>query len=1437
MGELRLRADSSYGTTDLLVQFDDQVTMGDLADELEVTIDRSAGQPRSIQRASRGEVYFSRETRVAQADLRSGDEIRLALDSGLRAVGGSAAVASLRVVDGADAGRAFDLRRGESAIGRSASCEVTIDDHMASRRHAIIRVSDIVEIVDNGSTNGVAVNDEPIVDVKRLRPADRVLIGDTTVTIGLLKGRHDVVDVVDNNVEFNRPPRMERPFESAKVTLPAPLDPPPKQRLPMATALAPLLMGLVMFIISSASESTSLPLFSFVFMGLSPVMAVASYVEGRVSGRKEYEAKLIERNAVLVDQVAALDRYREEEIRSAFRFAPGLDDLHRCVDELSPLLWERVPTDDDFLRFRIGLKSQPSRMEIDVARGGRREDRFEAEELANGYRTLPEVPVTVDARSHGPVGLAGETESRLEILRSLVVQVAALHSPKELLLGAILTEQSAVARDWMKWLPHTQVTPAGVDRSLTAVGADEGIELVAALQKLIELRMQDDRLGHDRPIYIPHLLIVIDGSIGIDRSRFTRLLDDGSRVGVTVLWETTDARRIPNSCGATISVEPGGATVTVGVRSSGLELGGVAVEGLSHEPAEVVARNLAPVVDISADMAGTASLPGSVSLVDLLGGLEVLESPKPFIERWTQSAGGKALRAPIGVHEGGTLSVDLRADGPHGLVGGTTGAGKSEFLQGYLAALAASHSPERLNFLLVDYKGGSAFGRLVNQFDHDGRRISRGLPHTVGMITDLTPALVDRALESLQAELHRRETILAGPPQVQDLIEMEKRGLPDTPPSLLIVVDEFAALAKEVPKFVEGVVDIAQRGRSLGLHLLLATQKPGGVITANIQANTNLRVALRTATEDESRDLVNAPDAGLIDRTNPGRGLIRRGPSDLVRFQSSYVGGFTEPAISGTLAVAEFDVGSLRLLSEAEVSDEAPSKVTDLTRIVGVINEAAAELDLPRPRRPWLDPLPSSVDLLDLLRPQDDSAVVYGVVDLPDKQTRQLATFRPDEDGSLLIYGMGGTGKTVALRTLAVAFGLTKDRSPVHIHGLDFAGRGLDMLKPLPHVGSIIQGDDYERVTRLLATIRSDIDTRSNTLSKAQASTLTDYRRATGEDLPRTVVLLDGYDNFLANFERVDGGRWTEAIPRLVADGRQVGVHFLLTGSRRASFPIALASQIPGRLVFRMASDDDYHAVNVDPKWFDSTTPPGRGRLGDREIQVAIVGGDRSTAAEAAKLRLVGDGLRDVTAEAPKVRALPTEVMLSELPQTASGAVAWALTDAFTAVGPSLRRHLLVVGTRQSGRSTALASLHRALSDGGVTAMMFEARGSGACPGIGSMEDLAKHLEAGCDDVVLIDDFEQVTGGPADLPLQEAMKSGLVVVGATDTLSARTLASYEPNMKALRAHCDTLILQPTAGADDDVLGAAIPRTSHQFPPGRGYFNAGGQTWLVQVAIP
>ncbi len=1184
--------------------------------------------------------------------------------------GGAVPVAELVVAGGPAAGRRIGLAAGTHTVGRDPAADVTIDDPSMSGRHLELQVDaqGAAAIVDIGSSNGTAVEGVALAagQPRGLEADEQVEAGRSLLAIRpwrkpdptVLRAQRDVL-------AFNRPPRVARPYEPPTLRVEAPPPPLRRVRMPLLAAIVPIVMGLTLFLITSSP-------YMLLMAGLSPMMLLSTFISDRTSGRKEHAEARAAFEAATTRLEAQLEHRRREEIVERRAVAPDAGELAVRARRLLPELWERRPADSDFLDVRLGVADQPSIVSVAFGQGGDPQLRGQVEALAARFREVPAVPVRARLSELGAIGLAGHEPAVDSLARWIVVQLATLHSPRDGVVAAALSPERAATWGWLGWLPHTTSSGSPLRGSHVVAGESAGHALVKAVATLARERREEDagRAGSRRRRRTAVVLLV-DEDVAPDRTTVDELLDGCAEVDIALIWLARDARDVPGGCGAIVQLAADRAAADVTWAASGQRVAGASADGMSAATAEDVARALAPVRDVTAG-GGAADLPRSVALAELIGLPEA--TGEQVAARWRANGSATGLRAVIGVGAEGPFAIDLRADGPHALVGGTTGAGKSELLQTLIASLSVSVAPDRLAFLLVDYKGGAAF------------KDCRLLPHSVGMVTDLDEHEVHRALVSLEAELKRREQILraAG---AKDLLELERRDPAAAPPSLVIVVDEFATLAREVPEFVDGVVDVAQRGRSLGVHLLLATQRPSGAVTDNIRANTKLRIALRVAGVAESEDVINAPDAARLPRSVPGRALARRGPSELTAFQAAYVGGRTARARPDRRVVVRelrFGVSPAAHVAARERGDQGGEEVTDLVMLVDAARDAAAAQGIRLPAAPWLPALPDVVAPAEAAAladtgtaPAHDGVVAFGVVDEPRRQRRSAAVIDLARDGNLLVYGGTGAGKTTALRTLACGLAAQASPDELWIYGLDFAGRGLAGVEALPHCGSIVPGDDEERVVRLLATLRRAIDDRGRRFAARAVLTLEEYRRAEPSDpLARIVVLVDSYAGFVDAYEKVDLGTHVDALPRLVADGRAAGVHFVITGDRRMAIPQSIAGVVSRRLILRLADEHEMSSLGLDAREVrGARLPPGRGFLDDgREVQVAVVGasgsgsgsgsgagaaaGERQNAALAA----LGERLaaRWAGAAAPPLRRLPTELDRRELPARTGRAAAGA---------------------------------------------------------------------------------------------------------------------------------------------------------------------------------
>ena len=494
----------------------------------------------------------------------------------------------------------------------------------------------------------------------------------------------------------------------------------------------------------------------------------------------------------------------------------------------------------------------------------------------------------------------------------------------------------------------------------------------------------------------------------------------------------------------------------------------------------------------------------------------------------------------------------------------------------------------------------------------------------------------------------------------------------------------------------------------------------------------------------------------------------------------------------------------------------------------------------------------------------DDSAITLGVVDRPGQQLQTVAHFRPDADGGMLVYGAGGSGKTVLLRTVAASIGLTAERSgyPVEVHALDFAGRGLDVLADLPHVGSVIAGDDGERTTRLLRTLRERIDQRAVDFAAVRAQSLPEFRRLSpaGTTMPRLFVLLDSYPGFNAAYERIDGGRWLDLFARLMVDGRQVGVHFVVTADRRSAVPMALSSAFQRRVVLRMGSDDEYSNAGEPAGILNTNSPPGRGIVEGAELQIAVLSGSANGERQADALAELADRLRSkgVVAAAP-VGVLPTEIRRSAL----TNVTGVSPSRLWVAVGDSDLRPrsmpielggILVSGPPRSGRTTALASIAQAAAGAGIALAHVHIRPTPLAhapfwthcahgPNAGaeyvrSLLDDQSRLQSRL--IVVVDDLTEMCDTDFDMALSDLARLGrerpVTIVAAVDNQVARR--QYSGVVPDLRKDQIGLLLQPDTDSDGDLLGVTLPRqASRVWPEGRGYFAERGAVELWHMALP
>jgi S-DNA-T family DNA segregation ATPase FtsK/SpoIIIE len=1368
----------------------------------------------------------------------------------------AAAAVDLLAVGGPHAGTVWSLAPGEHLVGRADDAAVNLPrDLEVSRRHAVLSVAPGgVEIRDEGSAHGLTVDGEGVTTATPVGPGAYIRLGSTVLTWQEAgQGRRPALGNGEGGLVFNRPPRLLAAPPARGVRYPGPPPAAGGVNFPLMATVAPLLLGLVLAFVLHQ-------LLYLMFTLLSPVVGVSNYLSQRRSGVRSHRAQLAAHRSATARADAELAAALAGE--TAFRRAAAPDPATLALVAAGPRtdLWERRPGDADFMALRVGLTDAPSSVVVEGRPFDTRPDPGAGTAPPGGEGTVHLVPAVVDLRADGVLGVAGERRRCESLVTGLLLQAACLHAPEDLVVTLLTGPHQREAWSWTRWLPHLR---DGGEGRVARIGTDDPsvTRLAAELSGLIEDRLGGRGPGGPGSWTGPAHLVVVDGAYQLGAlPSVTRLLRRGPEAGVMCICIDDAERLLPEECRAVASLSDEGPPRLRLHTGRGSESTEVIPDLVAPGVAEPVARHLAPLRLNRRAVAG-AAIPSSARLLAELG----LDPPSPGRILGAWAASGRSTAAVVGVTETGPMVLDLAAHGPHGLVAGTTGSGKSELLQTLIAGLAVANRPDQMSFVLVDYKGGSAF-----------KECSR-LPHTVGMVTDLDGHLTERALASIGAELRRRELLLAQK-GAKDIEAYWRAAAPDDQGlgRLVIVIDEFASLVEELPGFVDGLVDLARRGRSLGIHLVLATQRPSGVVSAAIKTNTNLRIAMRVTDAADSVDVIDSPLASRIAKATPGRAYARVGHEELIEFQAARVGGRRPraggPAVRArTVGWADLAVASGPAPGAAAGAAGGGDDTTDLAVLVDALGEAAREGGYPPPRRPWLPALGDNLVVGgDALAPAEGVApAAIGLEDRPAEQAQVPATFDPVTDGHLLVVGDPGSGRSTLLRTLAASLAARNSAADVHVYGIDCGNGALLPLEAFPHVGAVVTRREPDRVDRLVSRLLAETAERQQLLARHGYATIADQRRLAPESerLPYIVLLIDRWEGYTAEFDALDGGRLVTSVMHLMREGPGAGVRVVVTADRSGTTPrfSSLADRV---LMLRLNDRTTYAVLGLNPRHLPDDIGPGRAfsARGGTEIQVGLLDADPSGPAQVAAVeRLAGaaarrdGGLPEDRLPDP-VAVLPVHLPLSSIrsrlapPTPAPLLLAGVGGDRLVPVEVDAGRWgpgFVVAGPPRSGRSNALAVMARGVLQRGGRVVAVTARPTPltALVGVAGVTavidagtagpaDLTEAVNAGGATglTVLVDDAELIAESPlgevltAFVRAARDLRAAVAVAGTAGELNQ--FRGFVPEVRKSKAG---LLLSPASTADGDLLGVRLPRTAlFSGPPGRGVLALGGEIDVVQV---
>lgn len=1294
-------------------------------------------------------------------------------------------------------------------------------------------------------------------------------------------------------VLVHRPTRSTLPLptpESETLAAPPPVvtdagGVPLQFLLPMVGAMSSVIMMVVM--------RNGQPLFLLI-AGVIFVLALVAGLGFALSSRGRKAAEQAAQRTRYLDYLERIRRdlqTRSDAVRdSASLLHPEPEALVSLVRDPGRV-WERRRRDDDFLTARAGLGDLPwFRLTVPPAESPvQPQDPYllaEASTVVDRFGTVPAMPVTVDLRAAHRIAIIGDRDRAVALVRAVLAQLAAVHSPDDLQLA--LSAPPERMPDWHGFdlLPHVQdaelfdgpVPARRVAESMAALGQVLGQGLTDRLQHAHSSR----RTGSTVPA--PARLLVVADEHGGQASG----LPGGGRpaeLGVTLLHLLADRLDEPDDVdlritiddAAVIEVAPGTPAATR-VSFTPDALTGPGLIGLARALAALRLSRLAARQDTSGQPV--------MELEALLG----IERPDAIDaeELWRPRSPADFLRVPFGLDDhGNPVHLDLKESaqfgmGPHGICIGATGSGKSEMLRTLILSLAMGHPPEDLSMILVDYKGGAAFAPFA------------GLPHLAGLIDNLAddPQLTTRARASISGEVVRRQQLLkdaGSSPSITHYRQLRADQRPDLPPlpHLFVVIDEFGELLTAEPEFIDLFLQIGRIGRSIGVHLLLSSQRIEGGKLRGLDTYLSYRLGLRTFSEAESQVVLSTPDAFHLPAL-PGYGYLKVDTTVYTRFRAGYVSGPSEVAVRAPVADDRPRPLLVPVYNGVKADADAPERPLELRRPdtgVTFVEASVAELrDDDRLTRPvWLPPLPERLALGSLIGGDalPPLHVVVGLTDDPTKQAQSPLTLDLTRAGGhLVVVGAPQSGRSTLLRTIAVSACLTRTPREVAIYGMDLTGGGLQRLEDFPHVGGVVTRGNRDKLRRLLEELAVMLAQREAVFADRGIDSLGELRslHAQGRvpELPAADVLLlvDGFGALRSDFEELE-----ELFVDIMQRASSLGIHLVLTMTRINDLRLAHQALFGNRIELRLNDPAD---SGIDRK-LSAVLPadtPGRALLTDKNLaQVALPVLDEVPDAE------IADELQELARQASRswngpaaapIRLLPLELSPAELPdrfdepdavpiglrQDTMEAALWDFLGA--------DQHLLVLGDAKCGKTALLRSVAAGLMDrytpDELAIAVIDVRGH--VPSIIGDDYLAAHARTaqqaralaasiageleqratrGADElarsprvVVLVDDYDIVGAGGTDplgpllvhLPSARDLKLHLIV---TRPVAGASRAMYDRVLQVTRDTGGSVLLMSGERSEGQVLPRVYPE---RFPPGRGRFvRRGERAHVVQLALP
>ncbi len=1094
-------------------------------------------------------------------------------------------------------------------VGRAEESDIYYPSKVVSAKHAIISYAKGKwYIQDSNSTNGTFVNGERV-NQKELNIGDTIFVMGLKIIVGkniiafnnpdgkvqvkskLKKFVNQAVEPINDEEEyeladrdyFYRSPRFKRDVERATFKIDSPPTSPISEEMPwllvMGSSLAMGMMSLVTLVSAIATFNiTSIVMGGSMLLGTVLLPTITKNYEKKHRQKKEEirqkkYREYLDKVTVQINETCQL----QEEILNENHVT--VEECEKRILDTQRNLWERGLGQNDFLTVRVGNGSGVLDAEFSYSerKFSLDDDNLQEElyTLCEKEKRLNNIPITYSLYEKYVSGIIGERKQVVEFAKGLIIQLAALYSYDEIKFVFLFDKDEENEFGFVKWLPHVWCDENKF--RFIATDNDEVKEVSAYFERIIEDREQvnDADIEDIKPYYI---VFSMSKNLAARTEMLKKLFAKKENIHMSVVIFYDELRSLPKECSMVVELDGSNGKLFDKNDISGKSIEFTPDINLSKNPFELSVALANTCLNTTA---ANFQLPGMITFMELfgVGSVEHLN----VLTRWKENDPTKSLKTAVGVDTyGETFMLDLheKFHGPHGLVAGMTGSGKSEFIITYILSLAVNYHPEEVAFILIDYKGGG----MAKSFEN--------LPHTAGIITNLDGSAIKRSLVSIESELKRRQAIFAEASKkvgvsnidIYKYQKLYREGTVTEPlQHLFIISDEFAELKTQQPEFMTQLVSAARIGRSLGVHLILATQKPSGVVDDQIWSNSKFRVCLKVQERADSMDMLKRPDAAEL--TDTGRFYLQVGYNELFELgQSAWSGASYYPS---DRVIKEKDNGVVVIdtnghaIKQVKI-DKKRGLSKNTKKQLDVITEylrGIAEDEGIKIKPLWLDPIPALI-LLDQVKEKYGTTTekfnlnpVIGEYDDPAHQRQCVLRLPLSKEGNTVIYGVAGSGKTTFLN--GMIYSLIKEHTPdeVNLYVLDFASETLRAFAKAPHVGDVILSYEAEKVSNLFKMLQAEIEKRKK-LFADYGGDYASYIKSSGKTLPSIVVAINNFAAFTEAYEEKE-----EAVSYLSREGTKYGVYFVLTALGTGAVRFRLLQNFKQLLVLQLNDETDYSSV------------------------------------------------------------------------------------------------------------------------------------------------------------------------------------------------------------------------------------------------------------------